>query len=226
MTELQNPPERHIMTPHPYTQFIKINHNIAQPRNTIHKELYQFINQNDNTPNLQEMVTNFPYLPEKLLKEALKCEEPLPEYSPPPPLITHNTPITQNQETQNLTYQTHITTWNASSLNTALPSLQNLLSNTSNNPAIITIQETKLTATKSTKYIQNIFPKYKLIFNNTHALTRCIQQRMPYKPARGGLLTLINQNYAYPGNITKIPTPAEISPYLQIIRIKNEPLQP
>ena len=53
-----------------------------------------------------------------------------------------------------------------------------------------------------------------------------MQQRMPYTPARGGLLTLINQKYAYPGNITKIPTPAEISPYLQIIEINNQPLQP
>ena len=49
---------------------------------------------------------------------------------------------------------------------------------------------------------------------------------MPYTPARGGLLTLINKRYAYPGNITKIPTPAEISPYLQIIEINNQPLQP
>jgi exonuclease III len=116
-------------------------------------------------------------------------------------------------------------TWNASSLNTALPNIYNLISNSTTSPTIITIQETKLTATKSTKYIQNLFPEYKLIFNNTHALTRCIQQRMPYTPARGGLLTLINNKYAYPGNITKIPTPAEISPYLQIIQIQNTPLQ-
>ena len=49
---------------------------------------------------------------------------------------------------------------------------------------------------------------------------------MPYTPGRGGLLTLIHNKYAFPGNITKIPTPANISPYLQIIRIHNQPLQP
>jgi exonuclease III len=110
--------------------------------------------------------------------------------------------------------------------NPTKPTPTHIQHNTTNKPAIITIQETKLTATKSTKYIQNIFPQHKLIFNNTHALTRCIQQRMPYTPARGGLLTLIDQKYAYPGNITKIPTPAAIFPYLQIIEIKNHPLQP
>ena len=49
---------------------------------------------------------------------------------------------------------------------------------------------------------------------------------MPYSPTRGGLLTLINKEYAYPGNISKIPTPTEISPYIQIIEINNQPLQP
>jgi len=49
---------------------------------------------------------------------------------------------------------------------------------------------------------------------------------MPYTPARGGLLTLINKKYSYPGNITKIPTPSAISPYLQIIEINNQPLIP
>jgi hypothetical protein len=49
---------------------------------------------------------------------------------------------------------------------------------------------------------------------------------MPYTSGRGGMLTLINNKYAFPGNITKIPTPASISPYLQIIRINNQPLKP
>ena len=170
------------------------------------------------------MTDKFPFLPTNLLTESLKCKEPIHEYSHPPPLP--NVPPPRRQENQTTNHNTHIITWNASSLNTALPNLHNLITNTPNHPAIITIQETKLTATKSVKYIQNLFPQYKLIFNNTHALTRCIQQRMPYTPARGGLLTLINKKYAYPGNITKIPTPAEISPYLQIIEINNQPLQP
>ena len=49
---------------------------------------------------------------------------------------------------------------------------------------------------------------------------------MPYTPGRGGLLTLIHNKYAFPGNVTKIPTPINISPYLQIIRIDNQLLQP
>jgi hypothetical protein len=49
---------------------------------------------------------------------------------------------------------------------------------------------------------------------------------LPYTPSRGGLLTLILHKYAFPGNITKIPTPARISPYLQIININNHPNQP
>ena len=65
-----------------------------------------------------------------------------------------------------------------------------------------------------------------MIFNNTHTLTRCIQQRIPYTLARGGLLTLINQKYTFLGNITKIPSRVNISPYLQIIHVKNHPLQP
>jgi hypothetical protein len=49
---------------------------------------------------------------------------------------------------------------------------------------------------------------------------------MPYTPGRGGLLTLIHKKYAFSGNVTKIPTPANISPYLQIIKINNHPLIP
>jgi hypothetical protein len=48
---------------------------------------------------------------------------------------------------------------------------------------------------------------------------------MPYTPERGGLLTLIHNKYVFPGNITKIPTPANILLYFQIIRIHNQPLQ-
>ena len=49
---------------------------------------------------------------------------------------------------------------------------------------------------------------------------------MPYTPGRGGLLTLIHNKYAFFGNVTKIPSPANISPYLQIIKINNHLLQP
>jgi hypothetical protein len=51
-----------------------------------------------------------------------------------------------------------------------------------------------------------------------------ILQGQPYNNRKGGLLILIHQEYAFPGNITKIPTTKDISPYLQIIKIANQPL--
>jgi hypothetical protein len=64
-----------------------------------------------------------------------------------------------------------------------------------------------------------------MIFNNINTTTQIRQTRgQPYNNPRGGLLTLIHQEYAFPGNITKIPTTANISPYLQIIKITNHPL--
>ena len=111
------------------------------------------------------------------------------------------------------------------SLNTTLPNILDIIHHIHTKLAMISIPKTKLIATKSTRYIQNIFSQYKFIFNSTHALTKCIQQRIPYTLSRGGLLRLIHTKYAYPNNITKIPTPTNISPYLQIIHIKNCPLQ-
>ena len=224
LANLSNPPERHILTKHPYTMFIENNQDIIHPKNTIHIELYKFIHNQETPPTSLTMLREFPFLPEKLITESLRCLENINEYSYPPSLPTIPTPTLRT--TTNTNHETNIITWNASSLNTSLPSLQSLTNNSLGNTAIINIQETKLTATKSTKYIQNLFPEYKLIFNNTHALTRCVQQRMPYTPGRGGLLTLIHNKYAFPGNITKIPTPANISPYLQIIKINNHPLLP
>jgi exonuclease III len=114
--------------------------------------------------------------------------------------------------------------WNCGILNTALPGLQALI-NKPTPPSIIAIQETKLTTNKSTKYLQRLFPQYKMIFNNTATKTQSRHiQGQPYNNPKGGLLTLIHQEYAFPGNITKIPTTEDISPYLQIIKITNHPL--
>jgi hypothetical protein len=113
--------------------------------------------------------------------------------------------------------------WNCGTLNTALPGLQSI-TNTPNLPSIIAMQETKLIASKFTKYLQRIFPQYKMIFNNTTATTQTRRiQGQPYNNPRGGLLTLIHQQLAFPGNITKIPTTANISPYLQLIKLTNPP---
>ena len=49
---------------------------------------------------------------------------------------------------------------------------------------------------------------------------------MTYRGIRGGLLLLIHNKHAFPDNLSKIPTPADISPFLQITRIANQPLQP
>ena len=49
---------------------------------------------------------------------------------------------------------------------------------------------------------------------------------MIYRGYQGGLLLLNHNKHAFPGNISKIPTPVAISPYLQIVRIANLPLQP
>ena len=223
LANLTNPPERYIRTIHRYTKFIESHQDLIKPPNSIHKELYNFIHSHETPPTLAIIQTKFLFLPHELIIESLRCFETLNEYAHPPPLLNTPTPITRINNNTN--HVTNIITWNASSLNTTLPNLQSLISCTQTNTTIITIQETKLTATKSTKYIQNLFPQYKLIFNNKHALTRCIHQRMPYTPGRGGLLTLIHNKYAFPGNITKIPTPANISPYLQVIRIHNQPLQ-
>ena len=208
MTLLQNPPERHIHITHPYTLFTQTNQNLINPPNSIHKEIYNFIEKNNQSNNLDILTNKFPFLPDNLLKKTLKHKEPINKYSHPPQLP--NRPITHTQYIHPTTQITHITTWNAASLNIALPNIHQLLTL---KPTIITIQETKLTATKSTRYIQNLFPKHKLIFNNMHTLTNCVQQRQQYTPTRGGLLTIIDKDYAYPGNITKIPTPTDISPY-------------
>jgi hypothetical protein len=105
-----------------------------------------------------------------------------------------------------------------------LPGLQAII-NEPTPPSIVAIQETKLTATESTKYLQRLFPQYKMIFNNTTTKTQHRwTQGQPYNNPRGGLLTMIHQQYVFPSNITKIPTIDDISPYLQIIKIANQTL--
>jgi hypothetical protein len=84
-----------------------------------------------------------------------------------------------------------------------------------------------LSAIKSTHYIQKLFSLYELLFNNTHIPTQCMNKcGLLYTPFRRILLTFIHHKHSFPGNITKIPTPSKISPYLQILYIKNHPLQP
>ena len=148
----------------------------------------------------------------------------LNSYQPTPIHPTITTPLhstnTKYQSTQYFPYYMELCLTKYSS--TQHPKPTKRLQHTTNNNLP---PRNKITSTKSTKYIENLFPNYKLIFNNTHLLTNCIDQRRTHIP-RSGLLTLVHKKYAFPGNLNKIPTPHNISPYLQIIQINNQPLQP
>jgi exonuclease III len=206
--------------PHILIKFHSENPGIAKPLDSIKNEIYSFIT--TERPNVEALLQKFPYLPEKLAVEALKCLHSLPNFTTPNPMQNH--PILQTHNTPYTNPATNILSWNCGALNTALPRLQALI-NKPTSPFIIAIQETKLTTSKSTKYLQRLFPQYKMIFNNTATKTQPGQiQRQPYNYPKGGLLTLIHQEYTFPSNITKIPTTEEISPYLQIIKIANQPL--
>jgi hypothetical protein len=50
-----------------------------------------------------------------------------------------------------------------------------------------------------------LFPKYKLLFNNTHTNTRnIIQHGIPNTSSCGALFMLIDNKYALPKNITNL----------------------
>ena len=139
MSTLPNPPERHIKTIHPYTQFRNNSIDIIAPSNTIHKTLYDYIHLNHNNINFHDLSTTFPYLPRQLLLEALRYNEPLPEYMHATPLLPQHS-LTPNGPLPLTSCETHAITWNASSLNTAMPCLQDLITNHQNPPSLITIQ--------------------------------------------------------------------------------------
>ena len=100
LATLQNPPERHIQNTHPYTLFTQSNQKLINPQNSIHKELYEFIEEQNQNINLETLTNKFPYLPEKPLKETLIHKDPIAEYSHPhnsiiDPHHIHKTPIQQ-----------------------------------------------------------------------------------------------------------------------------------
>jgi exonuclease III len=206
--------------PHPLQKFHLENPCITKLLDSIQKETYTFII--TERPNIETLLQKFPYLPEKLVLETLKYLHPLPNFTIPNPIQNH--PILQARNTPYTNPATNIVSWNCGSLQTALPGLQALI-NKPTPPSIIAIQETKLIASKSTKYLQRLFPQYKMMFNNTTTKTQPHRiQGQPYNNPRGGLLSLIHQEYTFPGNITKIPTTEDRSPYLQIIKITNQSL--
>jgi hypothetical protein len=125
LANLTNPPERHILTQHPYTMFIENNQDIVHPKNSIHTDLYKYIHNQETPPTPITLQRQFPFLPAKLVIESLRCLENINEYSHPPPLP--NIPTPTPRIITNTNHETNIITWNASSLNTALPNLQSLI---------------------------------------------------------------------------------------------------
>ena len=151
---------------------------MINPPTTMHKEIFDFIHQETILTTIHALTEKFPFLPNSLLNETLRIYEPLIEYSHPPP-IPQIPPSPIPNETQNSYSNTQIISWNASSLNTTLPNIQDLIRHT--NPAIIAIQETKLTATKSTKYIQNLFPSTIKLFLKTINHVKVIGKIVTYR---------------------------------------------
>jgi hypothetical protein len=151
---------------HKLINFHLENSHITKPLESIQKELYSFITNEQLT-----IQHKFPYLPVKMILEALKCLQPIPNYMHPNPIQNHP-PI----NLQNTPY-TNPSTKYCGTLNTALPGLQSL-ANKPTPPSIIAIQETKLTASKSTKYLQRLFPQYKMIFNNTNISTQIAESKV------------------------------------------------
>ena len=135
LATLPNSPERHILTPHPYTTFVENNQNTIHLKNSIHTEIYEFIHNQDTTPTPTALKSKFPFFPNQLITEVLRCLENIDEYSHPPPLP--DTPTPNIRINTNSEYATNIITWNASSLNTSLPNLQNLINNSLTNTSII-----------------------------------------------------------------------------------------
>jgi hypothetical protein len=186
---------------HKLQKFHSKNPHITKPLDNIQKELYSFIT--TERPNIEILQHKFPYLPEKMAFKILKCLQPIPNFTLPNPIQNHLPINPQNTPHTNLA--TKMISWNCGTLNTAILGLQSLI-NSPTPPSIIAIQETKLTASKSTKYLQRIFPQYKMLFNNTTTTTQTRRiQGQPFNNPRGGLLILIHHHYAFPSNITKIP---------------------
>ena len=228
MTTLPNPPERHIDTPHPYTQFYNICKDTITPPNTIHKKLYDYIHLNSNILSIQNLMKAFPYLPRQLRIEALGYNQPIDENthpdlpSPPPP----DTKLTPPNESLPLTsLESCAFAWNASSLNTAMPYLQDLIQTHKTHHQLSPYKKLSYPPPNPPTISNDCFHTTNF-FLTTHIITRGTRQRMTYRGYRGGLLLLIHKKHAFPGNLTKVPTPAEMSTFLQIIRIANQPLQP
>ena len=176
-----------------------------------------------NTPILQN---ELPHIPQHILQELTKCTLPVIGYHPSiaPPQNTH-TPSTSADINNQHTSQLKLITWNAGCINSSLPGILELTKKLHKEPHIIFIQETKIHKLKSTSYIDRKFQNYKIIYNNSNNITQ-IPHRYSENKARGGILIMFPKSIHTNENITKIPSPSNISPYLQAIEIKNNPITP
>ena len=176
------------------------------PSNIIHKKLYDRIYLNPRTTKYSRHVESILIPTKTTPHRSAKIQWTYNKiYRPYPPNTKH--PSTATQPTSLTSQKSHILTWNASSHNTIMPCLHDMVTYRQTPPTIIAIQETKLSVIKSTKHIQNLFPHYKLFFNNTHNITRIMHQIMTYRGYRGELLLLIHNKHVIPCNLSKTPTP-------------------
>ena len=197
-------------------------HTIAQAYTHINTKIAQ-----GETINMSTLKNEIPHLPYQILQETIKCTIPVTGYH-------HNTNITRaihpirtntNIEDQH-TSQLKIITWNAGCINSSLSGILELTQKLHKDPHIVFIQETKLHKLKSTSYIDRKFQNYKIIYNNSNNITQKQNRYSNPNKVKGGVLTMIPKNIHSNENITKIPTPSSISPYLQAIMIKNKPITP
>ena len=176
---------------------------------------------------LNSLRTELPHLPTKILQELTKCSQPIIGHHPPSrPINNQHTPPSDTRPHNPQTQTLNIITWNTGCISTSLPGIQELTRKLHPDPHIILIQETKIPKTKSTSYIDRQLKNYKLIYNNSNSITQSHNRYSGPTQTRGGILTMIPKSIYTNENISKIPTPSHISPYLQAILIKNKPLTP
>jgi hypothetical protein len=173
-----------ILTPTPNTQintitqaYSRINNNLAKGKPT----------------NLQELQTELPHIPRKILEELTRCTQPIRGYHPPTQDTNPNpTPaiITNTYNHQAMT-TLKIITWNTGCISSSLPGIQELTQTLPTTPHIILIQETKLQKLKSTTYIDRKLHNYKIIYNNSNNPTNNQTRFAGPTKTRGGILAMI-----------------------------------
>ena len=174
--------------------------------------------------NLQK---NLPHLPHKITHILFNCTQQVRGYYPKTNLenINHTQPKNIRRTNHHAT-TLKIITWNTRCISSSLPGIQELTRTLHKDPHIILIRETKIHKLKSTTYIDRRFQNYKIIHNKSNNTTHPHNKYSGSTQARGGILAMIPKNIYTNENITNIPTPSSISPYLQTKIINNKPLTP